>query len=112
MRDYGKGDALTEVTYLVLLSFYTPNHGYGSIQLIEQQTEGRIKLGAGTLYGSLKSLLKHEWISFLREENNKKVYVITQEGKAVLQKEITRLHRVCEIGMTIMSEKGDICGKE
>ena len=28
MRDYGKGGALTEVTFYILLALYTPRHGY------------------------------------------------------------------------------------
>ena len=58
MRDTVKGGALTEATLYILLSVYTPNHGYGIMQFIEKETEGRLVLGAGTLYGALNNLLK------------------------------------------------------
>ena len=35
MRDNAKGGALTEVTFYILLSLYTPKHGYAVMQFIE-----------------------------------------------------------------------------
>ena len=52
MRDNAKGGALTEVTFYILLSLYTPKHGYAVMQFIEEKTDGRLSLGAGTLYGT------------------------------------------------------------
>ena len=48
MRDNVKGGALTEVTFFILLSLYTPKHGYAVMQFIEDSTKGRLTLGAGT----------------------------------------------------------------
>ena len=62
MRDNVKGGALTEVTFYILLSLYTPKHGYAVMQFIEEKTGGRLSLGAGTLYGALNSLQEKEWI--------------------------------------------------
>lgn len=42
MRDNVKGGALTEVTFYILLSLYTPKHGYAVIQFIEEKTGGRL----------------------------------------------------------------------
>lgn len=56
MRDNAKGGALTEVTFYILLSLYTPKHGYAVMQFIEEKTDGRLSLGAGTLYGALMVL--------------------------------------------------------
>ena len=41
MRDNAKGGALTEVTFYILLSLYTPKHGYAVMQFIEEKTDGR-----------------------------------------------------------------------
>ena len=51
MRDNAKSGALTEVTFYILLSLYTPKHGYAVMQFVEEKTGGRLSLGAGTLYG-------------------------------------------------------------
>ena len=61
MRDNAKGGALTEVTFLYFcLSLYTPKHGYAVMQFIEEKQDGRLSLGAGTLYGALNSLSGQE----------------------------------------------------
>ena len=46
---------LPEVTFFILLSLYTPKHGYAVMQFIEDSTKGGYA-GAGTLYGALNSL--------------------------------------------------------
>lgn len=40
---------LTESTYYILLSLYTPQHGYGIMQRTEALSGGRVRLAAGTL---------------------------------------------------------------
>ena len=63
MRDNAKSGALTEVTFYILLSLYTPKHGYAVMQFVEEKTGGRLSLGAGTLYGALNSLQDKKWIA-------------------------------------------------
>ena len=40
MRDNTKGGALTEVTFYILLSLYTPKHGYAVMQLLKKKRAG------------------------------------------------------------------------
>jgi len=92
MRDNAKGGALTEVTFYILLSLYTPKHGYAVMQFIEEKTGGRLSLGAGTLYGALNSLQDKGWIaSYGDDTSRKKEYLITSQGKEIAQKEFVRL---------------------
>lgn len=78
MRDNVKGGALTEVTFFILLSLYVPKHGYAIMQFVEKETNGRLRLGAGSLYGAINSLLDKKWIESLSDDNaRKKEYVIT-----------------------------------
>jgi len=44
---------LTEPMYYILLTLSEPQHGYGIMQEVERRTEGRVKIGAGTLYNLL-----------------------------------------------------------
>ena len=44
MRDNVKSGALTEVTFYILLSLYSPKHGYAVMQFIEEKTGGRLSL--------------------------------------------------------------------
>lgn len=106
IRDNVKGGALTEVTFFILLSLYTPRHGYAIMQFIESETEGRLSLGAGTLYGALKTLLEKGWIEEASEiEERKKEYQITPKGKEIVEKELQRLYSLCEIAGKIMGGK-------
>jgi len=99
--------ALTEAVYYILLSLLSPRHGYGIMQNAEVLSGGRVKLAAGTLYGAINSLLEKGWILALpgEKDSRKKEYVITEEGKAVLKAEITRLQELLENGRRIMEEQ-------
>lgn len=95
MRDNVKGGALTEVTFYILLSLYSPRHGYAVMQFIEEKTSGRLLLGAGTLYGALNTLQDKGWIEpFSSSEGRKKQYVITAQGKEIAEKELVRLNEL------------------
>ncbi len=63
MKDYVQGGTLTEVTDLILLSL-EPRHGYAIIQFVEEVTNGRVLLGAGTLYGALSSVEQKEGLNY------------------------------------------------
>jgi DNA-binding PadR family transcriptional regulator len=97
IRDNIKGGALTETTFLVLLSVYQPNHGYSIMKFIEQATNGRVVLGAGTLYGAINALLKKKWIAPVADtdnsinNSNKKEYIITDLGMQAAEKELARI---------------------
>lgn len=103
MRDNIKGGALTETTFFILLSLYKPNHGYGIMQFIENETDGRLSLGAGTLYGALNTLLKKGWIKLYSEDDKrKKEYLITEEGKKISEIELIRLKQIYSIANKII----------
>jgi DNA-binding PadR family transcriptional regulator len=103
MRDNAKGGALTEVTFYILLSLYTPKHGYAVMQFIEEKTDGRLSLGAGTLYGALNSLQDKKWIEpYGDSEGRKKEYHITAQGKEIAEKELARLTELVSIASEII----------
>lgn len=106
IRDNIKGGALTETTLLVLLAMYKPNHGYGIMQFIEKETGGRVILGAGTLYGAIKTLVKKKWITpfGLENDNKKNEYVITDAGKQKAVLELKRMGEVLKLASTIVKE--------
>lgn len=97
---------LTESTYYILLSLYTPRHGYGIMQQTEKLSGGRVKLAAGTLYGALNSLCEKGWIVPLpvMEESRKKEYRLTEKGLAVLKDELQRLRQLVENGEAVLKE--------
>lgn len=105
MRDNAKGGALTEVTFFILLSLYSPRHGYAVMQFVEEKTSGRLSLGAGTLYGALNSLQEKGWIaSYGIREGRKKEYKITEKGREITQKEVHRLRELLSVASEITGE--------
>ena len=98
---------LTESTYYILLSLYSPQHGYGIMQLTEQLSGGRVKLAAGTLYGALNALCEKGWIKLLpvEKDSRKKEYQLTQDGLAVLKGELARLKQLVANGESILAEE-------
>lgn len=101
------GTALTEAVYYILLSLIEPMHGYGIMQNVEQLSNGRVKLAAGTLYGAINTLLEKGWITAIpgEKDSRKKEYQITETGRQALRSEIVRLRELIENGNRILEDK-------
>lgn len=96
--------ALTEGVYYILLSLFTPMHGYGIMQNVKQLSNGRVELGAGTLYGALSTLVERGWIGLMAggEDSRKKEYQITELGRTIVQNEMTRLDELLTNGRKLL----------
>ena len=68
-------------------------HGYGIIQAVAAQSEGRVRIGPGTLYDNLKRFMDQGWVRDLQpaSDDEKRLYRLTAAGKAALSYEISRL---------------------
>jgi len=88
--------ALTESIYYILLRLHKKAHGYALMKDIVEMTNGRVNLGAGTLYGALDTLQKKGWIRQADEQSmDRKIeYIITDEGREYFEKEISRLEEL------------------
>ena len=96
---------MTETIFYTLLSLLAPNHGYGIMKFVRELTEDRVKMGTGTLYTMLGRLVDDQMILVVNEENGKKTYQITEEGRAILLLEVDRLRRQYENGEKILGGK-------
>ncbi len=98
--------ALTEAVYYILLSLYSPLHGYGIMQNVETLSNGRVRLAAGTLYGAIGTMLEKGWIRALpfERDSRKKEYEITELGKKVVESEIVRLEELARNGRIVRGE--------
>lgn len=85
---------MTETGFYILLCLQTPNHGYGIVQKVKEMTNGDIVLTPGTMYGSLSKMEKDGLIRFLKEEEKRKIYTITDLGSEVLNIEMNRIERL------------------
>ncbi|MBN2851715.1 MAG: PadR family transcriptional regulator [Clostridia bacterium] len=98
---------LTEASYYILLSLVKPLHGYGIIKTVEEMSNHRIKLAAGTLYGALSTLLNYRLIKIVNEQETsrkRKTYYITYSGMELLKYEIERLEEMIQNGKNSVEE--------
>ena len=88
---------MTETAFYILYCLQKPNHGYGIVQIVDRLTDGAIRLAPGTMYGSLSKMEKDGVIHFVREEDKRKIYEITELGREILAIEIERINRLHRI---------------
>jgi PadR family transcriptional regulator, regulatory protein PadR len=87
---------LREPTFLVLAALGPgPLHGYGIIKAVEEMSEGRVHLRAGTLYGALDRLESQGYVAFQGEGSDggpaRRYYRLTADGQRLLASEASRL---------------------
>ena len=101
--DAGRGPEahlpLTAPTFQILLALVDgERHGYAMMREIAERSGGTVKMGPGTLYGSLKRLLEGGLIEESGEradpelgDERRRYYRITHFGLAVARAEARRL---------------------
>ena len=90
---------LTPAVFHILLALADgAKHGYGIMKEVEAITEGQIKMGPGTLYGTIKRLLSSGMIEETGErpdpaldDERRRYYRLTAYGSDVLAAEARRL---------------------
>lgn len=82
---------MTETAFYILLSLSNPRHGYGIVKYVEEISGSRIRLGSGTVYGTLTKMQKDGVITVFADEERKTVYEITDIGRKLISAEISRL---------------------
>ncbi|MCG8414205.1 MAG: PadR family transcriptional regulator [Pseudomonadales bacterium] len=96
---------LTPAVLHILLALSShERHGYGIMKQVEFESRKKVKMGPGTLYGSINRMLK----AGLIRESNKKIdpemnderrvyYGITNIGRKVLADELLRYREVVAV---------------
>jgi DNA-binding PadR family transcriptional regulator len=74
-------------------------HGYGIMQEVKRQSEGKYKLGPGTLYDNLQKLMDQQLVQQIGRKSGdndtrRRYYRLTSLGRAVLAAEAGRLEGV------------------
>jgi len=82
---------MSETMFYILLSLREARHGYAIMQHVKDLTDGRVVLGAGTVYSSLGKLEGDGLIETVSEEDRRKIYMITSVGSAILREEAARI---------------------
>lgn len=63
-------------------------------QKVKEMTDSQVSISPGTMYGTLSKMEKDGLISFVREEEKRKIYQITDLGRKVLDIELKRIERL------------------
>ena len=85
---------MTETGFYILFCLQKERHGYSIIQKVKELTEGQLSISPGTMYGTLAKMEKDGLIAFVREEEKRKLYSITELGSQILELEIQRIERL------------------
>jgi DNA-binding PadR family transcriptional regulator len=108
---------LREPTFFILLSLRAGSkHGYAILKDVEELSQGRVLLSAGTLYEALARLLDQGLIDRLDEaaeleENGhpgkpRKTYRLTRQGAGALEAEVTRMKAMIAVVNRRLDEEG------
>jgi len=94
-----KLDPLPSAAFQILLALAGEDlHGYGIMRQVAEQTASRMRLGPGTLYSSIQTLLEAKLIEELDQREDAKLgqerrryYRLTSAGRKLARSEAERL---------------------
>ena len=103
-----KLDPLPSAAFNILLALAGEDlHGYAIMRQVEQQTCGRVRLGPGTLYGSLRTLLEANFIKELEASSDsddsserRRYYRLTSAGLKLVRSEVEGLAQTLRVART------------
>jgi DNA-binding PadR family transcriptional regulator len=96
---------LTPAVFHILLALADgEKHGYSIMKEVETQTDGKLKMGPGTLYGSIKRMLSAGLIEEADErpdpsldDERRRYYRLKNLGQMVLSVESQRLEQAVNV---------------
>ncbi len=108
-------DPLPSAAFQILLSLAGEDlHGYGIMRQVADQTDGSMRLGPGTLYSSIQSLLEAKLIEELDHRENttpgqerRRYYRLTSAGRKLARSEADRLAGFLRVARAKKILRGD-----
>lgn len=102
---FSKSEPLTPAVFYILLSLsLKERHGYEIMKQVEEDSKGKVKLGPGTLYGTIKRMLEEKLIFEIEDRPNgkndderRRYYQLTDLGRQMLSVELERFTEALEI---------------
>src|ERR1700712_965685 len=87
---------LPQVAFSILLALsLKPRHGYEIMKQVAEDSDGKLTLSPGTLYGSIKQLREQGFIEEGTDtnESRRRYYHITDQGRKSLESELEHYER-------------------
>ena len=96
---------LTPAVFHILLALAdAERHGYATMEHVAETTDGQIKMGPGTLYGTIKRLLGSKLIEESDErpdpkmdDERRRYYRLTRQGQRVMEAEARRYAKLVKL---------------
>lgn len=100
---------LTPAIFHILLALADDErHGYSIMQHVAETTDGQIKMGPGTLYGTIKRLLAAKMIEESDQrpdpkldDERRRYYKLTPFGRKVLSAEVSRYSKMVKTARAV-----------
>jgi len=100
-----KSISLTPAAFHIMLVLAGgENHGYAIMREVTEHTQGKMRLGPGSLYGTIKRMLAEGWIEESDErpdpeldDERRRYYRLTGVGRKLVQAEAERLEQLVNI---------------
>ena len=86
-----KFQTLTEQMFYVLLCLKGECYGMDILDRVPAMTDGRVRVGSGTLYNLLEQFLEEGMIRETKVEGRRRSYILTDKGREMLEKEYARI---------------------
>ncbi len=109
-----KLDPLPAAAFQILLALADQDlHGYAIMRQVAGQTNGRMRLGPGTLYSSLQSLLEEKLIEEVdgpeaeRGDERRRYYHLTSAGRALARAEAEKISHSLRVARAKKLFRGD-----
>ena len=99
IMNYGHDPLTPAVFYILLALSIKERHGYDIMKQVESDSHGKVKMGPGTLYGSIKRMLETGLIVEVNNSENtrRKFYRLTKKGQKHLSAEIQRYSEIVDL---------------
>jgi DNA-binding MarR family transcriptional regulator len=90
---------LTPAVFHILLALFgQERHGYDIMQQVKSDSQGAVKMGPGTLYGSLDRMIDAGLVTKGNTRDPRRIYYkLTTLGQATLRAETERLSRLAAV---------------
>ena len=104
---------LSTATFHVLLALALEDlHGYGVIQEVQKLSQGKYRIGPGTLYDNLKKLLNCGWVEDYEEackpgDDPRRMYRLTSDGRSTLGADVSRMKKIVRLADRRLTAKGE-----
>jgi DNA-binding PadR family transcriptional regulator len=110
-----KLDPLPAAAFQIMLALFDGElHGYAIMREVEEQSSGRLRLGPGTLYGSIQALLEGKLIEEVdrpgdseERRERRRYYRLTVAGRKRTRSEAEKMADVLRVARARKILRGD-----